>query len=60
MAAEPTTHPAAAARNRLPRVSLTVNRMGFGAMRLTGQGIWGRRPDRETAKGVLRRAVEPG
>jgi aryl-alcohol dehydrogenase-like predicted oxidoreductase len=34
--------------------------MGFGAMRLTGQGIWGEPPDREAAKGVLRRAVELG
>jgi pyridoxine 4-dehydrogenase len=37
---------------------LTVNRMGFGAMRITGPGIWGDPPDRETAKGALRRAVE--
>ena len=39
---------------------LTVNRMGFGAMRLTGDGIWGEPPDREEAKRVLRRAVELG
>ena len=37
---------------------LTVNRMGFGAMRITGPGIWGDPPDRETAKAALRRAVE--
>jgi pyridoxine 4-dehydrogenase len=37
---------------------LTVNRLGFGAMRITGEGIWGDPPDRETAKAVLRRAVE--
>ncbi len=37
---------------------LTVNRMGFGSMRLTGQGIWGDPPDREQAKAALRRAVE--
>jgi pyridoxine 4-dehydrogenase len=37
---------------------LTVNRMGFGAMRLTGPGIWGDPPDRERAKAALRRAVE--
>src|SRR5437667_12326017 len=37
---------------------LTVNRLGFGAMRLTGEGIWGWPPDRENAKKVLRRAVE--
>ncbi len=39
---------------------LTVNRMGFGAMRLTGPGIWGDPPDRERAKAALRRAVELG
>jgi aryl-alcohol dehydrogenase-like predicted oxidoreductase len=39
---------------------LTVNRLGFGAMRLTGEGIWGWAPDRENAKKVLRRAVELG
>jgi pyridoxine 4-dehydrogenase len=39
---------------------LTVNRLGFGAMRITGRGIWGEPPDRDTAKAVLRRAVELG
>src|SRR6059058_5988553 len=39
---------------------LTVNRLGFGAMRLTGDGIWGWPPDRENALKVLRRAVELG
>jgi pyridoxine 4-dehydrogenase len=39
---------------------LTVNRMGFGAMRITGQGIWGPPPDRERAKAALRQAVELG
>jgi len=39
---------------------LVVRRMGFGAMRLTGQGIWGDPPDRERAHAVLRRAVELG
>lgn len=37
---------------------LTVNRLGFGAMRITGAGIWGEPPDREQAKAALRRAVE--
>ncbi len=37
---------------------LTVNRLGFGAMRITGQGIWGGPPDRERAQAALRRAVE--
>jgi aryl-alcohol dehydrogenase-like predicted oxidoreductase len=36
---------------------LPVNRLGFGAMRLTGQGIWGEPPDREACKAVLRRAI---
>ncbi|WP_433615144.1 aldo/keto reductase [Dactylosporangium sp. CA-139114] len=39
---------------------LTVNRLGFGAMRITGDGIWGPPRDREEAKRVLRRAVELG
>src|SRR5881409_3034329 len=39
---------------------LTVNRLGFGAMRLTGEGIWGWPADRENARRVLRRAVELG
>ena len=39
---------------------LPVNRLGFGAMRLTGEGIWGWPPDRENALKVLRRAVELG
>jgi pyridoxine 4-dehydrogenase len=37
---------------------LTVNRMGYGAMRITGPGIWGEPPDREQAKAALRRALE--
>ena len=37
---------------------LTVNRLGFGAMRITGQGIWGDPPDLDRAKAALRRAVE--
>ena len=39
---------------------LTVNRLGYGAMRITGDGIWGDPPDRERAKAALRRAVELG
>jgi pyridoxine 4-dehydrogenase len=37
---------------------LTANRMGFGAMHITGPGIWGEPPDRDRAKAALRRAVE--
>jgi aryl-alcohol dehydrogenase-like predicted oxidoreductase len=39
---------------------LSVNRLGFGAMRITGEGIWGWPPDRDNARKVLRRAVELG
>lgn len=37
---------------------LSVNRLGFGAMRITGKGIWGPPADREAAVATLRRAVE--
>lgn len=37
---------------------LTVNRLGFGAMRITGRGIWGEPPSRDQAKAALRRAIE--
>jgi pyridoxine 4-dehydrogenase len=39
---------------------LTVHRMGFGAMRITGQGIWGEPPSHERAQAALRQAVELG
>jgi aryl-alcohol dehydrogenase-like predicted oxidoreductase len=39
---------------------LTVNRMGFGAMRITGKGIWGPPADHNAALQTLRRAVELG
>jgi len=39
---------------------LTVRRLGFGAMRITGPGIWGDPPDRRAAIALLRRAVELG
>lgn len=39
---------------------LTVNRLGFGAMRITGEGIWGDPPDHGRAIETLRRAVELG
>ncbi|HEY0263048.1 MAG TPA: aldo/keto reductase [Granulicella sp.] len=39
---------------------LEINRLGYGAMRITGKGIWGEPKDRENAKKVLRRAVELG
>jgi pyridoxine 4-dehydrogenase len=39
---------------------LRVTRLGFGAMRITGDGVWGEPSDRAEAVGVLRRAVELG
>ena len=51
---------AAAAGTFLLGGDLSVARLGFGAMRITGQGVWGEPPDREKAKAVLRRAVELG
>jgi pyridoxine 4-dehydrogenase len=54
--------PAEAGTNSLFRLGgdLPVNRLGFGAMRITGEGIWGWPPDRDNARKVLRRAVELG
>jgi len=62
-------HTARAAQRRAPAAAagtvtiggdLLVNRMGFGAMRLTGPGIWGEPKDGAEARRVLRRAVELG
>ena len=39
---------------------LPVHRLGYGAMRITGRGIWGDPPDREAAKALLRRVLELG
>jgi aryl-alcohol dehydrogenase-like predicted oxidoreductase len=39
---------------------MPVQRLGFGAMRITGEGIWGWPKDRDAARAVLRRAVELG
>ena len=50
---------AAGARTITLGGDLTVNRLGFGAMRITGKGIWGTPEDRDAAIGV-RRAVELG
>ncbi len=52
--------PAAAAGTITLGGDLTVNRMGFGAMRLTGKGIWGAPKDRQEAIRVLQRAVDLG
>src|SRR5579859_6495907 len=51
--------PTAAAAGKIDVAGdLTVNRLGFGAMRITGPGIWGDPPDRDRARAALRRAVE--
>jgi len=39
---------------------LTVNRMGYGAMRITGPGVWGPPVDKTAARATLRRAIELG
>jgi pyridoxine 4-dehydrogenase len=52
--------PNAAAAGTLALGDLNVNRLGFGAMRITGPGIWGEPEDPDEAKAVLRRAVEFG
>ena len=39
---------------------LTVNRMGYGAMRITGAGIWGPPADKAAALATLRRAIDLG
>src|ERR1700719_1693697 len=55
-----TSMPAASGGTITLGAKLTVNRLGFGAMRLTGDGIWGPPKDRAGAIAVLRRAVELG
>jgi aryl-alcohol dehydrogenase-like predicted oxidoreductase len=52
--------PAAAAGTLAIGGDLQVARMGFGAMRITGEGIWGEPKDPREARAVLRRAVELG
>lgn len=61
MSSNTTSGPLAAAAGTITiGDDLTVNRMGFGAMRLTGRGIWGPPADRPEAIRVLRRAIELG
>jgi pyridoxine 4-dehydrogenase len=50
--------PDAGAAGTVTLGDLTVNRLGFGAMRLVGKGVWGPPKDRASAHAVLRRAVE--
>lgn len=54
------TQPSAAAAGTVAIGDLTVNRLGFGAMRLTGDGIWGEPADPAACKAVLRRVLELG
>ena len=51
---------AAGAAGTVPLGDMTVNRMGYGAMRLCGPGIWGWPQDRENALALLRHVVELG
>jgi pyridoxine 4-dehydrogenase len=44
----------------LPGTSMTLNRMGYGAMQLAGPGVWGPPRDVDTAIAVLREAIESG
>lgn len=48
----------AAASGQLKIGDMTINRLGFGAMRITGEGIWGEPDNPEECKAVLKRAVE--
>ena len=48
----------AAAAGSVQLGDCTVNRLGFGAMRITGKGVWGPPTDRDAALATLRRAVE--
>ncbi|MFL5580907.1 MAG: aldo/keto reductase [Gemmatimonadaceae bacterium] len=58
--AQQSTDTPATAGGTITLGDLTVNRMGYGAMRITGKGVWGPPPDRAEAVRVLRRAVELG
>src|SRR5438094_8375769 len=54
------TRPAEASGTFLIGGDIPVRRLGFGAMQLTGDGVWGEPPDHSEAIAVLRRAVELG
>lgn len=60
MPLETGTLPAAQAGTITLGGDLTVNRLGYGAMRITGKGIWGPPADREAAIATLRRAIDLG
>ncbi len=56
----PTARPAIASGTFYLGPDLPVRRLGFGTMRLTGDGVWGEPDDRDEAIAVLRRAVDLG
>ncbi|KAJ8135740.1 hypothetical protein OY671_011047, partial [Metschnikowia pulcherrima] len=60
--ASPSDVPGSAMDNTTFRIGgeLEISRLGFGAMRLTGPGIWGQPTDREAALATLRRVPESG
>lgn len=60
MSTSATTTPSASAAGIIALGDLTVHRLGYGAMRLTGPGIWGPPDDRDAAIATLRRAVDLG
>jgi aryl-alcohol dehydrogenase-like predicted oxidoreductase len=60
MPTTPTDRPVSAAGTFTIGGDLTVHRLGYGAMQLTGDGIWGQPRDRDQCIRVLRRAVELG
>jgi aryl-alcohol dehydrogenase-like predicted oxidoreductase len=62
MSAQPKTHTPNAAQSGEFRIGgdLPVRRLGFGAMRITGKGVWGEPKDPAEAKRLLRRVVELG
>lgn len=60
MARQSTTRPADASGTFALGGDLPVNRLGYGAMQLTGPGVWGGPRDPDAAVRVLRRAVELG
>ena len=59
-AATSTAAPNAAAAGKVHLGDLVVHRLGYGAMRITGPGIWGPPKDKDAALNTLRRAVELG
>jgi len=56
----PAASSAASAAGTITLGDLTVNRLGYGAMRITGKGIWGPPSDHAAALATLRRAIELG